>query len=256
MASSNIIKVAMARLTQHKRNLVKDETHQVLHRLLRFHVSYNSLSYIHRKSSNNWRDLEEELHIEYPIKGAGLLANRTNLRLIDGAWGGFLHTDVDLFPGEVPSELERFPYKPAAAAYTFTLLEGYGDNIAEIVNPGNLKDRQAWHHGVYGNTNLSDSQGMKKAKKGFATPFGRGETQVPRYAVERLVEIKAARNEFMHEGYFFMDFDDFYAKVLATVASVYFLVLPSEKILSAYPYHDYDGRFGLGDPNDTLETPR
>jgi len=245
----------MTRLTEHKRNLIKDKTHQILNLLLRFHVSYSSLSYIHRQSSNNWRGLEEELHIDYPIKGAGLRANRTNLRLIEGAWGGFLHTDVDLFPGEVPSELACFPYEPAAAAYTFTLLEAYGDNIAKIVNPGNLKDRQAWHHGVYGNANLSDSTDLKKAKKGFANPFGRNEKHLPRYAVERLIEIKAARNEFMHEGYFPMDFDDFYAKVLATVVSVYFLVLPSEKILSVYPYHDFDGRFGVGGPNNTLETP-
>jgi hypothetical protein len=243
----------MARLTKYKRDLIKEETNEALDRLLRFHVSYSSLAYVHSKSSDNWRDLEEELHIGYPIKGAGILATKANIRIIDGDDGGFLHTEEDLFPGEVPSELARFPYQPAAAAYTFTLLEGYGDNIAEIINPGKLKERQAWHRGVHGNANLGDANDLKKAKKGFAAPFGRNERLVPRYAVQRLIEIKAARNEFMHEGHFSIKFADFYARVIATIASIYFLALPDERVLSSYPYYDYRGQF---DPSrlDRLKT--
>jgi hypothetical protein len=233
----------MANLNQRQKTLIKELTTTALYRLLTFHVSFSSLAYIHSQATDDWRNLEEELHQGYPIRGAGILATRRNLRIIDADNGGFLHTDEDLYPGEVPTELQAFPYEAASAAYAFTLLEGYGDEILAIVNPEAQKQRQAWHHGVYGDADLRDPAQLERARKGFAKSFGRNLKSVPRYAVVRLVRIKAARNQFMHEGTQDICFSEFYGMVLATVASIYFLVLPSESSLSAYPYEDYHNKF-------------
>jgi hypothetical protein len=233
----------MARLNQRQKALIQELTTTALYRLLTFHVSFSSLAYVHDQATDNWRELEEELHQGYPIRGAGILATRRNLRIIDANYGGFLHTDEDLYPSEVPAELQAFPYDAASAAYAFTLLEGYGDDVLDIVNPEARKRRQAWHHAVYGDADLRVPAQLAKAKKGFANAFGKNPKNVPRYTIARLVKIKAERNQFMHEGTSGIRFSEFYGMVLATVASVYFLVLPSESSLSAYPYEDYHNKF-------------
>jgi hypothetical protein len=201
------------------------------------------MEYIHEEATVHWRELEDRLHEDYRIKGVGIKASRKNLKTVDEYHGGFLHTDEALFPGEVPSELQSFPYRAAAAAYSFTILEGYGDEIVNLVNPGYLKARQAWHHGVYGDANFQDKQAIAKARKGFCTPFGVQPSRIPLYAVKRLVDIKAIRNEFAHEGSASVDFNEFFANVTGTVASIFFALLPAEKELSLFPYYDYTGKW-------------
>lgn len=229
----------MPRLNFTQQNAVREKTDEVLQTLLRFHVSYSGARYIHEEATVNWRDLEDRLHNDYPIRGVGIKATRNNLKVINAEFDGFLHQDEDLYPGEVPSELQSFPYQAASAAYAFTLLEGYGDDLVSIVNPGYLKVRQAWHHAVYGDANLRDIGQLAKAKEGLAKPFMCKANKVPKYVVQRLVEIKSVRNEFMHEGSSDIDFDDFFGAVVGTVAFLHFMVLPSENEITLYPYYDY-----------------
>lgn len=229
----------MPRITKTQRIGIHTKTKSVLNRLLTFYVSFSSLEYIYRTATSDWRELEEQLHNDYPIKGAGVKATRNNLK----SCCDFMHMEEDLYPGEVPAELQSYPYQEASAAYIFTLLEGYGDDIVELINPGHLKVRQAWHHGVYGDANLKDKIALARAKEGFTKPFKCAPNKVSRFAVQRLVKIKAIRNEFMHEGSANVNFNDFLANVVGTVASIYFMLLPTETELSVYPYDDYSEKW-------------
>lgn len=222
---------------------MREVTRLSLHRLLSFHVAFSGLKYVHDNVTTNWRDLEAELHVNYPIKGVGVKVTRSNLRVIDESDGGFLHSSEDLHPGDVPAEIGSFPYGAAAAAYAFTLLEGYGDELVKIVNPGYLKARQSWHHGVYGDINLNEKGALAKAREGFAKPFACPVGRIRRFEVQRLVEIKAVRNEVMHEGTSQVDFVPFFGKVIGTIGSIHFLLIPSDQMLSEYPYQDYHGKW-------------
>ena len=233
----------MPRLKHAQRIAIIQETDSVLRSLLRFHVSYSTAIFLHEDTVSNWRELEERLHQGYPIKGVGVKATRKNLKIIDSEDGGFLHQEELLYPSEVPSELQSFPYEVTSSAYIFTLLEGYGDNLLTIVNPTYLKARQAWHHAVYGDAKLSDPRQLAKAKDGFSKPFNSSAAKVPLYAVQRLVAIKYSRNKFMHDGHTGIDFKEFFASVVATVVFLHFLTLPSENDLSVYPYYDYDEKW-------------
>lgn len=214
-----------------------------LQTLLMFHVSYGAVRYIHEDTVMNWREFEERLHFGYPVRGIGIKATRANLKIIDAEDGGFLHRNEDLYPGEIPSQFQTFPYQAASAAYAFTLLEGYGDDLVEIVNPGHLKLRQSWHHGVYRDLNLKDKAQLAKARDGYVEPFKCKPTSITRYTVERLLDIKSVRNKFMHEGHSNVDFEAFFTQVVATVLALHFMLLPSEKSISLYPYYDYHGKW-------------
>ena len=229
----------MPKLSVIQRDVVRVVSRLTLRRLLSFHVAFSGLIYVHDDVTTNWRELEAELHVNYPIKGVGVKATHANLRRIDEDDGGFLHSSEDLHPGDVPAELGSFPYEAAAAAYAFTLLEGYGDALVKIVNPGYLKARQSWHNGVYGDINLNEKAALAKAREGFTKPFACPVGRIRRFEVQRLVELKAVRNEVMHEGTTQVDFVSFFGKVIGTIGSIYFLLLPSDPMLSEYPYQDY-----------------
>ena len=149
----------------------------------------------------------------------------------------------DLSPEAVPGELESYPYKAVSAVYIFTILENHGDEIVEIVNPGYLKDRQAWHRSVYSDADLNNKEELDRAKRGFAKPFRANSSKIPGYVVKRLINIKKTRNKFMHEGRGSLHFDIFFSSVIATVVFIHLLLLPSDKEISVYPYEDYHGKW-------------
>lgn len=233
----------MPRLTKKQVEAIHELTQSTLHLQLSFRVSFRAADYLHEDARVNWRELRDRLHNGYPVKGVGLKATPANLKRLDEEDGGFLHLDEDLNPEDASDELPSFPYEAASAAYAFTLLEGYGNDLAEIVNPGYVERRKAWHHAVYGDADLTKTGDLQKAKAGFTKPFSRKAADAKRYAVQRLVDLKRERNAFMHDAEANIDFEDFHGKILGTIAALHFLVLPSEKELSAYPYFDYHGKW-------------
>ncbi|WP_429578527.1 hypothetical protein [Paraburkholderia youngii] len=223
---------------------MRNLTHDALTTQLTFRVAFRATDYLHTESLDNWREFRDRLHNGYPVSGVGIRATRRSLRIVDGEAGGFLHENEDIDPEDATGELPWFPYEAASAAYSFTLLEGFGNELCEIVNPGYLKNRQAWHHGIYGDTDLADKTQLKKARDAFVKPFGCKVDRAKQYAVRRVIDIKRERNSFMHEAEVDVRFEDFHNKVLATIASLYFLVLPSGRELSVYPYYDFHGKWG------------
>jgi len=231
------------RITTEKQAIIRSITIDTLRDLLTFHVSHKAIEFVHEKSTINWRNLEDMLHDEYPVKGVGVIANRKNLNILDAEDGGFLYLEEDLYPGEVSAELSSYPYVAASSSYLFTKLELYGDQLVNIVNPDYLRKHQAWHHGVFGGMPLKTKSERDKARKGFAKPFGKSQTSIPYYSVKRLVKLKAQRNQFIHEGQSEIEFDSYFANIIATVLSVYFLLCRNSEEIKLYPYYDYSGKW-------------
>lgn len=229
------------------RQEIREETRSTLRRLLTFYIAHSVLAYISEKAITNFRDLEEGMYEKHPIKGVGVKAVRSNLRVIDSEDGGFLHMEEDLFPGEASVELQMYPYKAASAAYVFTIMEMYGNTLVELVNPTYFKHaRQAWHHRLHGDMDISSKEGRHKAKVDFAAPFGQKPNLVPIYAVKRLVELKSFRNDYMHEAHTLVPFDRFFQYTVATILSLHFLLFPNDIEISVYPFYDYHDKWGNG----------
>ncbi|MGE8492000.1 hypothetical protein [Comamonas sp.] len=233
----------MPRLTNKQRRAVRYLTQSALASQLSFRVAFQAADYLHNDARENWRDFLDRLHTGYPVKGVGIKAMPSNLKAFDADDGGFLHLEEDLNPEDASSELLSFPYQAASAAYSFTLLEGYGNDLADIVNPGYIAGRRAWHHGVHGDADLKDPTQLKKAKEGFTKPFNRAAPEVKNYTVQRLVSLKRDRNAFMHDAKVGVDFQKFHGMVMGTIAALHFLVIPTEKQLSVYPYFDYHAKW-------------
>jgi len=231
------------RLSERQTTEIEQMTKETLHSLLCFHVSHKALDFVHEDSTTNWRELEDKLHHEYPVKGVGIFATRSNLKNIYEFDGGFLYSEEDLYPGDVPSELDSYPYQAASSAYLYTQLEVYGNSIVNVMNPGYLQGHQAWHRGIYNGIDLTTKAKRYKARKKFSRPFGRSASRVPNYAVKRLVWLKKHRNDFIHASESSVNFDDFFAYTMSTLVSIYFLAIPSVTKIKCYPFYDYEGKW-------------
>jgi hypothetical protein len=223
--------MARKRLSKDDREFIQDATEEVLKNLLRFRVSHDIMAYIRERADDRWPDLEEELHNNYPIKSVELTATRRNLSRVNAADGGF-QVEIDVSPEFVTDFLQDFPLGAAAAAYCFTILEGFGDELVSTINPQYANKHKSWRRNVYGDLDLSDPKALEKARRAFAKPFNSDVADVPMYAVERLVKLKKHRNEFMHEGSSSsLVFEEFFGSVLATVCQLFFVCTRSRKEL-------------------------
>jgi hypothetical protein len=85
---------------------------------------------------------------------------------------------------------------------------------------------------------------MRRARAGLAIPFKVATHDVPPIALVRLVELKKVRNAFMHEGKAKVDFEAFFANVVALVCHLHFMCVPTDVRIRAFPFHDFLETFG------------
>ena len=185
-----------------------------------------------------------EQHEEYPIKGCGLIADRTLLQRWTFRNESFLHVDEDLAPEDTGSEIDSFPRDTVSVVYVFSLLEAYGNELCDELNPSYRKsERKAWHHGVYGDADMKDASVKERMLDNFCKPFGFNKTKVPSQIVSALVELKFQRNRIVHKLEHASEFELFFRCVVAVACCIYFCWNGAKSELKIYPWYDYHGKY-------------
>ncbi len=223
---------------------IHELTHDVISELLSFKLKYYDVSvYLSDRASADWRGFEAEQHSEYPIQGCGLIANDKLLQNWTFKNESLLHPDEDLAPEETGSEIDSFPRDTVSIVYMFSLLEAYGNDICDEINPNYRNNRQAWHHGVYGNADLNDSEQKIKMQNNFCKPFNPQADSVPNAIVEALVILKRERNNIVHELTHSSAFEFHFRSIMAIICCLYFRATRNPRELKIYPWYDYDDKF-------------
>jgi hypothetical protein len=227
-----------------QKKVVRKLTDDVLRRLLGLKVTYDLTCHRIDEGRSRWRELEEQLHSEeYPVKGSGIIATPSNLGKLYAEDGGFLHNEEDVSPEDMVANLGQFPLAAASASYAFTILECFGDEVVRIVNPTFAKERKAWHRDVFGDLDRMNDRAIRKAMSGFARPFRAKFFAVIPISIIRLIALKNARNEYAHRGVSDINFEDFFGFTLGVVCQIYFLCLPEETELKAFPWEALDEKW-------------
>lgn len=227
-------------------DMVIRRTVKVLHTMLTFATSVDIQRYIINRQATDFREFEAEA-AELPqtrsLDGKGILATRDEILVQRPSYEqGFFHPDVPLGSHELGAYIDGFPLDASAASYIFTLLEVFGDDVAEIIKPGGIDRNKAWHEDVKGFADLRDSVQVRKAREGFAKHFSRDADDVPEIAARRMVDLKRRRNDFAHEGRLSISFEAYLRDVLAVICHIAFLVTDIDR-LSVYPWEDHHDRF-------------
>jgi hypothetical protein len=217
-------------------------TLSTLKTLLEFKTVYDIQAYMTDRHGRDFRSFEEET-ADQVFVGAGVLATRDNIVAIDEFGDAeFCHWDVPMGSHETGAYIMGFPLAAASASYVFTLIEGFGDDIADLVSPGTRNRNKAWHEDVKGYADLSNPAQVTKARKAFAKHFAADPADVPELAARRIVGLKAARNAFAHDGDGSIKFDRFLQDSLAIVCHIAFLTTGEDRI-SVYPWEDHMDQF-------------
>lgn len=190
----------------------------------------------------NFRDFEAEIAAkgdDSSIKGTGVLATRSEIeKSLPRYKQDFLHDDVDVGAHELGAYIDTFPLAAASASHVFTLIEVFGDDVAEIINSGGIAQNKAWHEDVRGLADLRDPVQLQRAQQGFGKHFGVSASDVPEIAARRMVEIKKIRNDYSHEANASVNFQEFFQDAVAIVCHIAFLTTEVDRI-SVYPWEDY-----------------
>jgi len=212
--------------------------------LLNFKLTFDVQSYLTEKERSRWSDFEAEQHeVDYPIKGAGLIANQGTLELWTLQKETILHLEEDLAPEATGAELGNFPLQTVSVVYIYSLLEDFGNTICDHLNPTYRKARQAWHHGVYADCDLLNAAAFQKALTNFCRPFGFVTAKIPAGTIIALVELKKERNMIVHELQRSRAFEKMFRCVVMVASSIYFQCPEARKELKIYPWYDFHDKY-------------
>jgi hypothetical protein len=214
-----------------------------LSEMLIFKTTVDIQAYMSKRHASAFREFEAETAVNQEFDGAGILATRENIaKLPVRHEQGFFHDDVPMGSHEVGAYIDDFPLEAAAASYVFTLVEVFGNKVAEMVSLGSIDRNKAWHEDVKGFADMRDSVQLRKAREAFGKHFLTNVDDVPELAAQRMVELKRYRNAFAHDGETYIGFALFLEYALAVVCHIAFLTTDAKRI-SVYPWEDHMGTF-------------
>jgi len=222
---------------------IQKRTQDFIKEMLWFKLQYDISRYLSDQAESNWRDFEAEQHNNYPIKGCGLIADSSLLQQWTINNESLLHLDEDLAPEETGSEINGFPRDTVSNVYVFSLLEAYGNDVCDKLNPSYRMKHQAWHHSVYGDADLNSLTTRAKMLDNFCRPFGFDKSKVPSQIISALVEIKRQRNIIVHQLQHTSTFELFFRHVIAIACCIYFSWNGAKSELKIYPWFDYDDKY-------------
>ncbi len=224
-------------------NSIREITIDALTMLMRFRTSYDVAAYLLDRAHANWREFEAGLENEYPIKGCGVIADKTLVSAWTMRKETLLQDEQDMGSHEVSEELSTYPLATASLGYVFSILEEYGDEITRRVNPAFVKDKSAWHRKVFMPDGDPTSKDLRSIRNGFAAAFCVEPSMVHPPIASALCILKDARNLIFHKRESGYDFARAFSAVVAIICHIYFLVTKDDVPLKVYTWNDYHRRF-------------
>lgn len=231
-------------LSDEEHKLVMNSIKDAIDSLLMVHVTYALTDRQIKSSEENWREMEMELHAaQYPVRALGLSATKKNLNIVNAKDGGYLHFEQLVAPEEIVEQLGAFPLEAATASYAFSIMEVCGDEIATLLNPAYMNKSRSWHSNVSGEFAKLNSQAIEANKKRFAEPFRADASNVSTTSIQRLLDMKVARNDFIHRGTNNITLHLFLAYCIGVLCEIHFLCLPEHPQLIAFPWSSIDPKW-------------
>lgn len=223
---------------------IRDATTTAVDTLLRLKMTHDLVEYVIDEKRDKWRDLVSELHVNYPIKAAGIVASPGTLGSddVDADEGGFMYWRIDVAPDDIVSEIGEHPFDAASAAYAFSIVEVFGNEVANIRHPERVRAKGSWHETIKYDLTFGDGEKGKAAMGAFARVFGGDFLNVKPASIMRLMRLKEARNDFVHRRQTDINFDAFLAYCVAIVCQIYFLCEPDGETLKQVPWSTYGDR--------------
>ena len=209
--------------------------------VLRFQLGLEIYEYLKEENLENYREFEFELDSKKnPIKAIEVnfssqifddWENSSQNRLI-------VKTDKDISADEITGELagQPFKHKEMTFVYLFSILETYGNSIAQTVNTkfsNEAKLERSWHSGI-------NRYSKKDLRHEFAKSFNLNRVDVDIKFVNLFLELKEKRNTIAHSlkypeiNFFKKDIQS----LIIIMCYLYHINDPSKEAVKFHPWQD------------------
>jgi len=219
---------------------------RTMNRVLRLKLGLDIYDYTLKKQLENYRELEAELDVNYPIKGTAVrfssdsfikwTSTSDNYKIVDD------NKDMSSIDITDAQASEPFRYKEMTFVYLFTVLEDFGNSIISLVNnnfyTSEIQKGKSWHSKV----NKYAKADGKDLVKGFADPFNLQKIDIDEKYVNLLFNLKQTRNSIAHELQY-PEIDNFKTDVHSLIIMICYLFHinnPAKSTISVYPWPDYN----------------
>lgn len=233
-----------------KNEKLKELFESTIDTVIKFKLGLDVYQYQEDKHLKNYRDFEEELAINYPIKGTKVAFGREIL----SNWKSIFHNHLIINSNKLldSSDITEtlswnpFPQEQMVLVYLFTILEDFGNSIVEIVNPSLhktlMENDRSWHGPV---NKHARSNGQDLVKK-FAEPFQLERSDVDEKFVELLFDLKQKRNSIAHEMRYPENnkFETDFESLIILICYIYHINDPEKEDISYFPWHDWEIEMG------------
>ncbi|ELE7133148.1 hypothetical protein ACPV5H_25940 [Vibrio harveyi] len=223
---------------------IKLRTERFLHEVLEFEFSYQTQLHVREKIEADTDRFEVEQSVTgYPVRGSGIIASMVNIV----SWS--LHNETLIIdeqlvdPVETSDAVSFFPLDSVSIVYLYSLLEEYGNDIADHLAVTQRRRFQAWHSSVYADTDLNDPAKVQAMKTSFCNVFGFNTNSVPDTVIKSLVRLKLERNLIVHELEHSNSFYLCFKYVVLIACCIYFQATNDQGELKLFPWTDHDDNF-------------
>ncbi|GEM_PF-4085169 len=203
-------------------------------------------SYQEEKHLKNYSDFEEELSIDYPIRGTGVNFSAEIFANWKSSYdnGILINSEKLIESSEITETLAWNPLNQnkMVLVYVFAMLEDFGNSIMEIVAKDKYaeyasKDR-SWHSGV---NKYAKEKGHDLVEK-FGEPFNLETSDINPKFVDLLYDLKQKRNSITHELIYpeGSKFETDFESLLILICYLFHLNDTSKEDVNYFPWHDWE----------------
>lgn len=183
-----------------------DELKQLFERtmtsVIEFRLGLSTFEYKNKQLLEDWREFENELEVEYPIRGIEVKINGEDLQ----KWGEEICNDAIILEREIRSDEitttlagEPFRYKEMTFVYLFSILEDFGNSILEIKRPSYYqtirKEGISWHNKI----TKKELKPKENFTHLFAKVFGLSYESINHKIINKFSELRKKRNNIVHK---------------------------------------------------------
>ena len=226
---------------------IKDIFDRTISKAIKLKLGLEIYEFTSNKLISNYVDFEEELEVNYPIKGtevkfsinAFLKWSETTQNI------SIVNSKKDLSSIDITNEIVTEPirHKEMLFVYLFSILEDYGNSLIEVVNSVYytkeiIKHGKSWHSKV---NQFAKAKG-EDLVTGFAMPFNLQKEDVSEKFVNLFYGLKEKRNRIVHKLQY-PEIENFYTDVQSLIVIICYLYHINDKTKSPvkfYPWYDYD----------------
>lgn len=213
--------------------------------VIEFRLGLSTFEYKNKQLLEDWREFENELEVEYPIRGIEIKINGEYLeKWEDRKNNGAIILEREIRSDEITTTLagEPFRYKEMSFVYLFSILEDFGNSILEIKKPSYYKELEkngkSWHSKI---NKYNKNKGVDFIQILDEIFDLEKHLNINGNIISEFIRLKTVRNDIVHQLKYpdSLNFEDDIDTIIVIMCYLYYINDNNIEEFSIFPWDKY-----------------